>query len=176
MAFENVIGESDLVISVGGISVGDFDFVKEVVKELGVDTIFYKVAMKPGKPVYFGKREKTLVFGLPGNPVSVMVSYYMFQRIAINRMSGQIDEKTIMLSARLSQDFLKKKVGRITLIRGVLSRDKNGDLTVAPTVGQGSHKMSGLAQANCLIHFPKDESFIAKNSTVEVELIHWSNF
>ena len=173
-AFGALIDESDVVISVGGISVGDFDFVKDVVDELDVETIFYKIAMKPGKPNYFGRKGDTLIFGLPGNPVSVMVSFYMYPRVAINRMSGLTDDRTIKLSARLQED-LKKKVGRISLIRGVVGRDESGDLVVSPTIGQGSHKMSGLAHANCFIHFPKDKRFISKDSQVEVELIHWSN-
>ncbi len=174
-AFRSLIDSSDIVISVGGVSVGEFDFVKDVVEKLGARSIFYKVAMKPGKPNYFGIKGSTLIFGLPGNPVSAMVSFRMFPRLAISRMMGLIEDERICLSAQLTTD-LKKKPGRLSLIRGIVKHEKTGVMVVTPATGQGSHMMSGLTQANCLIHFPKDEERLDKGSQVDVELIQWSSF
>lgn len=168
---ETAISQSDFVITSGGVSVGDFDFVKDVALAAGVRTIFWKIAIKPGMPNYFGVRSGTLVFGLPGNPVSALVSYHEFVKPALLKMSGQRKTEPFVLTATLEKP-LKKKRGRLELVRGVLTV-KDGQLTVAPAELQGSHMLTGLASANCLIRFPLDLTSLEPGQPVSVELLSW---
>ena len=171
-ALEEAIKLSDVVISVGGVSVGEYDFVKEIFTELDVKKIFWKVAIKPGKPNYFGTLGRKLIFGLPGNPVAALVSFYQLVIPAIHKLIGRNHKEVFMPVVQLSAD-LKKKHGRLEFVRGVISTNRLGELIVSPTKGQGSHMLSGIAKANCLIHFPKQEDFIRKGSNVKVELLRW---
>ena len=112
------------------------------------------------------------MFGLPGNPVAALVSFYQLIIPAIHKLSGHNHKEVFMPVAKLSAD-LKKKHGRLEFVRGVISTNRLGELIVSPTKGQGSHMLSGIAKANCLIHFPKQEDFIRKGSNVKVELLRW---
>lgn len=165
----------DVIITIGGISVGDYDFVKDIVQTLGVKTIFTKVAMKPAKPNYFGvlykNKKKELIFGLPGNPVSALVSFHQIIKPALLKMIGAKITKSINISGTLSST-LKKKAGRLEFVRGFIE-GHNGKLLVIPTKGQGSHMLGGIANANCLIYFPKEKAFLPSGSKVEVELLNW---
>lgn len=172
-ALEEAIALSDVVITVGGVSVGEYDLVKEIFTQLDVKKIFWKVAMKPGKPNYFGTHDKKLIFGLPGNPVAALVSFHLLVMPAIRKLMGDDFKKEFWLKAKLTSD-LKKKPGRLEFVRGVVSTNRFGELVVMPTKGQDSHMLGGLANANCLIHFPKEENFISKGSIVKVELMNWS--
>jgi molybdopterin molybdotransferase len=166
---------SDLVITSGGVSMGDSDFVKPALRELGANIIFDKVAVKPGMPMCFAKmnipaaNRDVYFFGCPGNPVSVLLSFHSFVKPALNRMMGMRDAYPLILTAELT-DPLKKKPGRRENVRGIL-RTQYGKLMVSPTKGQFSHMLSGLAIANCLIHFPEDADRIDAGSPVEVELL-----
>ncbi len=173
---QKAISTSDVIITVGGVSVGDYDFVKEVLYELGIKTYFTTVAIKPAKPNYFGtcikKNKKKIVFGLPGNPVSSLVSYHQLIKPALLKMMGQINKSSFHVKAQLESD-LKKKTNRLEFVRAV-AEQKNGSLIVEPTKGQGSHMLGGIAEANCLIHFPRDKDLIHKGQNVEIELISWN--
>ena len=172
---KKALNHSDIIITLGGISVGDYDFVKDVLKELKVKTFFTKVSMKPGKPNYFGiyrKKRKNLIFGLPGNPVSALVSFHQFIRPALLKIMGTKTFYNLYLNAVLDTD-LKKDSPRLEFIRGYI-KQKNGSLLACPTSGQGSHMLGGIAGANCLIYFPWEKNFLRKGEKVKVDLLSWT--
>lgn len=175
-AFQKALKGFDVVISVGGISVGDFDFVKEVAEDLSIRTVFWGIALKPGKPVYFGTqhqgKKQKWVFGLPGNPVSAMVTYHQLVQPALLKMMGLPESNSSRISARLSR-ALQKKPGRMELVRGTV-RLEDGAYVVTPTTGQDSHMLGGLAMANGLIVFPPEESALAEGQPVWVDLLSWN--
>jgi len=167
------LDEGDVVITSGGVSVGDFDFVKDVAAALGVKTLFWRIAMKPGKPNYFGRKGDKLLFGLPGNSVSVLVSFHELVRPALLKLLGRDPGEPALVRARLGKDLSKKK-GRLEFVRGVLKRaDDRGGWTVAPIEERESHMLGGLARANGLILFPREESRLAAGETVEVRPLFW---
>jgi len=174
-AFES----ADIVISAGGVSVGDFDFVKDVSEQIGIETIFWRIALKPGKPVYFGRlpatagRAQKLIFGLPGNPVSALVTFHQLVKPALLKIMGLPNHEPLSLCARLTRT-IRKKAGRMEFVRGILRTD-SGQLQVEPTTGQESHMMGGLAPANCLIIFPLDDTILPEGQAVIVELLSWSD-
>lgn len=171
-AFIRALKRSDVVISVGGVSVGEYDLVKGVLNDFGVREIFWKVAMKPGKPNYFGVKNKKLVFGLPGNPVSAMVSFYVLIRPALCKLMGTTDFDSFIIKARLTESITKKPE-RMEFVRGILSRGESGELLVTPAKGQDSHMIGGMATANCLIYFSKGKTILKSSAFVDVELIQW---
>lgn len=171
-AFRKAFADSDVVISSGGVSVGSSDFVKDVLAELKVRNVFWRIAIKPGKPIYFGTKKKTLIFGLPGNPVAAQLGFQLLIKPAILRMMGMSSVSPLTLSAILSQD-LRKKTGRMEFVRGILATGDAEQLTVRPARGQDSHMVGGLAKANCLIHFPKDQERISAGSKVRISLLNW---
>jgi molybdopterin molybdotransferase len=172
---------NDIVITVGGISVGDYDYVKDVLAGLGVATVFWRVAVKPGKPIFFGlgrgrsrgrgRGRPTLVFGLPGNPVSALVTFHQFVKPAIRALMGERSFRPAAVAAVLRRE-LRKEADRLEWVRGVLSREE-GALVVTPCRGQGSHMLAGLAGANCLIEFPHGATRLAAGSTVAVTPLSW---
>jgi molybdopterin molybdotransferase len=177
--FEQALLESDLVISSGGVSVGDHDYVKETLEALGVKTVFWRIAMKPGKPVYFGILDgkggaRKYIFGLPGNPVSVLVTFHQVVKPAIRKMAGGrfADESTFRVIAGVP---LKKRPGRVDFLRAVLSRGENGDTTAVPTRRQESHMLSGLAKAQVMLKLGKDLENLAAGEPVDVTLINWND-
>jgi molybdopterin molybdotransferase len=172
-AFAHALKKADVVISAGGVSVGDFDYVKQVLNDLRVKSIFWRVAMRPGKPNYFGTRGKKLVFGLPGNPVSAMVSLETLVMPALRKMMG------IHFSEALNQDAviefdLKRSGGRTEFVRAFASRSEDGGFIVKPAASQGSHMVGGLAGANCLIVIPKKRENIGKGETVSIRFLSWN--
>lgn len=178
-AFNFAIEQADVILSSGGVSVGDYDYVKPTLEEMGVETVFWRIAVKPGKPVYFGtieqprKKQKKLIFGLPGNPVSVLVTFNEFVKPALLKMMGDTRHHSMLLPAILRQT-LRKQAGRLDLIRGTLSLNDKGQLQVHPTVGQDSHMLSGLCLAECLIHFEHELELLEEGSTVAVHVLNWS--
>ena len=172
-AFARALKTADVVISAGGVSVGDFDFVKDVLGDLRVRTIFWRVAMKPGKPNYFGTRGRRLVFGLPGNPVSALVSLEMLVMPSVRKMMGVHLSDILNSRATLASD-IRKVGGRIEFVRAIASRSSNGHLTVRPVEKQGSHMVGGLATANCLIIFPKDLESINAGEEVVIRMLSWN--
>jgi molybdopterin molybdotransferase len=143
------LSECDAVITVGGVSVGEYDLVKDVLKELGCEQKFWKIAMRPGKPFVFAKREAKLVFGLPGNPVSAAVTFLMLVRPALQKMRGLggIDLPTV--SAETAEDFVNSG-DRPHYMRASLQR--HGEKWLAkPMPNQGSHAISSFANADGLV-------------------------
>jgi molybdopterin molybdotransferase len=175
-AFERALKVADVIVSTGGVSVGDFDYVKPALEHLGFQTAVWKIAIKPGKPVYFGKklqgRSTKYVFGLPGNPVSALVTFQLFVKPALGKMMGLSTFADRSLVAARLMKTLKKKAGRMEFVRGMVElNDKH--MLVTPAVGQDSHMLSGLAKANCLIQFPADKEVLKEGVDVVVELLNW---
>ncbi|MDI6767279.1 MAG: molybdopterin molybdotransferase MoeA [Bacteroidota bacterium] len=161
---------SDLLLVSGGISVGEYDYVQEIFDKLKIKKIFWRIAIKPGKPTYFGTIGKKLIFGLPGNPVASLLIFNQIVKPAIRKMMGEIKHQPIILFAKLDEE-LKKRSGRLELVRGILREDSKSEIIVAPTKRQGSHMLGGMIDANCLIYFPMDKSVLKKGSIVKVVLM-----
>ncbi|OGP64484.1 MAG: hypothetical protein A3K22_04310 [Deltaproteobacteria bacterium RBG_16_42_7] len=158
---------ADCIVSSGGVSVGDFDFVKDVLKQMGSEMRFWKVAMKPGKPLAFGVIANKPAFGLPGNPISSMVAFEQFVRPAILKMMGKKDIFKRAFDALLTKP-VKKKAGRMHFVRAALEQ-KDGQFYVTPLEGQGSGILSSMVKANCLIILPEDAKDVEKDSKVKVQ-------
>jgi molybdopterin molybdotransferase len=172
-ALRTALGRADVVIASGGISVGDTDHVRGACAGLGVRQAFWKVAVKPGKPVYFGLRGKQLVFGLPGNPVSAMVCFHLFVRPALLQMMGCTPPGLTAVRASLTHG-LSKKPGRTEFVRGVLAGSASGEFRVTPVRGQDSHMVGGLAEANALIVVPAEAARLEAEESVLVAPTQWS--
>lgn len=166
-AFKDAAAIADVVITSGGVSVGEADFVKETLDELGkVD--FWKIAMKPGKPLAFGFVDGAVFFGLPGNPVSVMVTFYQFALPAMKSMMGC--RETFAPTFRLPLvDSLRKGKGRTEFQRGILERDASGQPVVRTTGEQGSGILSSMSRGNCFIILPRDSEGAQPGDIVEVQ-------
>ena len=106
---QKVIGSHDVILVTGGISVGDYDFVGLVLKDLGVDELFYKVNQKPGKPLFFGKKENKIVFALPGNPAAALTCFYIYVQLALQKISGNLDFSVTVTKAKSKSEFTKKR-------------------------------------------------------------------
>jgi molybdopterin molybdotransferase len=148
-AFRQAGAIADLVLTSGGVSVGEADYVIETLEELG-EINFWRMAMKPGKPLAFGKLGDAVFFGLPGNPVSAMVTFYQFVLPAMRKMRGEHPRDPLIFEARCA-NTLKKAVGRMEFQRGVLQRESDGSWLVSTTGLQGSHVLSSMSHANCFI-------------------------
>lgn len=157
----------DVIISSGGVSVGEADYIYQVLNELG-DIIFWKVAMKPGRPLTFGRLQQALFFGLPGNPVAVMVSFSQFVQPALQRFGGEIARPPLILRA-VTSSLLRKRAGRTEYQRGILSQASDGELTVCKTGEQGSGILRSMSQANCFIVLTADQTRVEAGSTVIVQ-------
>jgi molybdopterin molybdotransferase len=160
---------ADLILSSGGVSVGDFDLVKDVMKQKGNQMNFWQVAMKPGQPLAFGSLEDVPVIGLPGNPVSSMISFEQFARPAILKMMGHknIFRKTV--TARLTED-IHKKAGKRHFIRGIIKQDATG-YTARTTGEQGSGILKSMVMANGLIILPPELTKAGTGEEVTVQLL-----
>ena len=166
-AFSTAAENADVLITSGGVSVGEADYIKEILIKLGqVD--FWKVAIKPGRPLAFGHVRNTVFFGLPGNPVSVMVTFYEFVQPALRKMIGEDDSGILTLKARCDSR-LKKRPGRVEYQRGILRRDEDGNLVVVKTSAQGSGILSSMSQANCFIILSLDSSGVEPGSFVDIQ-------
>jgi len=160
---------ADVLISSAGISVGDYDFVKEVMKNLGTEMVFWKVAMRPGQPLAFGTIGGKPVFGLPGNPVSSMISFEQFVRPSLLKMMGRRQLFRPVIEAILKEE-IKKIVGRRYFIRGSVSFEK--DQYVVTTTGeQGSGILRSMVRANGLIVIPEDQERVRAGEKVRVQLL-----
>ena len=154
-AFIGADEQADAVISSGGVSVGDADYTKTVLDELG-EIGFWKIAMKPGKPFAFGKLANSIFFGLPGNPVSALVTFHQLALVALTKMQNAEPLKRTHLTVKCSSE-LRKLPGRIDFQRGVFSVNESGENEVSSTGAQGSGILSSLAQANCFIVLPSEQ-------------------
>ncbi|MDE0309820.1 MAG: molybdopterin molybdotransferase MoeA [Acidiferrobacterales bacterium] len=159
--------KADAVITSAGASVGDADFVKQALESLGELTL-WKVAMKPGRPLAFGKIGKTWFFGLPGNPVSVMVTFDKFVRPALSRLKGENPSTPIQLLARIANP-IRKRPGRLEFQRGILSFNANGEPVVESTGNQSSGVLTSMSRANCYIVLPLTSGDMAAGTMVTVE-------
>ncbi|WP_445365383.1 gephyrin-like molybdotransferase Glp [Microbulbifer sp. ANSA001] len=166
-ALQRAAQEADAIITSGGVSVGEADYTREVLEELG-EIGFWKVAMKPGKPFAFGFLQGTPFFGLPGNPVSALVTFYQLAVPALSEMKGEQWDGTQTLQAKLLKP-LKKKPGRTDFQRGVYYTDDSGALVVEPVGTQGSHILTGLAAANCFIVLARESGNVEAGEQVAIE-------
>ena len=163
---EKAAQSADMILTSGGASVGEADYVSEILAEIG-QVNFWKIAMKPGKPLAFGHINETPYFGLPGNPVSVMATCYLFVQPAIEYLKGQKETSHLSLKAKCL-NLLKKAPGRTDFQRGILKQGENGELTVDTTGMQGSHILTSMSIANCFIVIPQQSGNIEAGETVEV--------
>jgi len=159
--------EADAILTSGGVSVGEADYTREVLEEMG-EIGFWKVAMKPGKPFAYGRLRGTPFFGLPGNPVSALVTFQQLVVPALTVMQGGAWSAPVPLQARLLQP-LRKSPGRTDFQRGIYRSDEHGTLCVEPVGAQGSHILSGLADANCLIVLARDSGSVEAGEVVAIE-------
>ncbi|MDA7745701.1 molybdopterin molybdotransferase MoeA [Psychromonas sp.] len=159
--------QADVVITSGGVSVGEADFIKEVLNEIG-EIGFWKLAIKPGKPFAFGKLQNSVFFGLPGNPVSAIVTLYQLAVPAMAKMSGELAKPALRFNA-ISKDKLSKSPGRTDFQRGIYSVNEQGELVVSTTGNQGSGVFSSMSLSNCFIVLEEERGHINAGETVMIE-------
>ena len=169
-ALESAVGEVDAIITSGGVSVGEADFVREILAALG-EVTFWKIAMKPGRPMAFGRLTKggrdTLLFGLPGNPVATMITFYFFAREALLTLMGASPVPAPIRFDAFSGSAMKKQPGRTEYQRGILElRDGRWHATV--TGAQGSGILRSMCDANCIIVLDDEVGNVAVGDTVGV--------
>ena len=167
-AFRKAAAEADAVITTGGVSVGEADFVKQLMAKLG-EVMFWKIAMRPGRPMAFGRIGEAWLFGLPGNPVAVMVTFYQFVRDALLHLSGRTEGVEQPLLQAKSSEALRKIPGRTEFQRGVLFRD-GGEWKVRTTGQQGSGVLRSMSEANCFIVLEHDRGKVQAGEAVQVQL------
>ncbi|WP_290636010.1 gephyrin-like molybdotransferase Glp [Aquisalimonas sp.] len=169
-AFADAASFADAIITSGGVSVGDADFVKTIMNRLG-QVGFWKIAMRPGRPLAFGTIGEARFFGLPGNPVSVVATWYQFVQPALRRMMGEDPEPPTTFRVRTATD-LRKRPGRTEFQRGILQRDDAGELVVTTTGSQGSGILRSVSLADCFIVLPHDSGDVAAGTMVDVQPFH----
>ncbi len=168
-AIQQGVAGCDAILSSGGVSVGDFDYVKTVLDRLG-DMHWWQVAVRPGKPLAFGTVLETPVFGLPGNPVSSMVSFELFARPALRQMTGHRELFRPEVPAIADEPLCRRPDGKLHLVRVVATADADGRLHVRPSGGQGSHLLRAMALSNALALLP-DGDGVGAGGTVKVLLL-----
>ena len=161
--------KADAVITTGGVSVGEADFIRALMAKLG-EVLFWKIAMRPGRPMAFGRIGNAWLFGLPGNPVAVMVTFYQFVRDALLHLSGRNDDYAIALLRATAAENLRKVPGRTEYQRGVLYRD-GGEWKVRITGQQGSGVLRSMAEANCFIVLEHERGAVKAGEPVSVQLM-----
>jgi molybdopterin molybdotransferase len=167
-AFRRASASSDVVITTGGVSVGEADFTRELMAKLG-EVLFWKIAMRPGRPMAFGRIGNAFLFGLPGNPVAVMVTFYQFVRDALLHLSGRSDDYAIPLLKVKAAAPLRKVPGRTEYQRGVLFRE-DGEWRVRTTGQQGSGVLRSMSEANCFIVLEHARGKVDAGELVQVQL------
>ena len=172
-AFTKAAEHADAIITSGGVSVGEADFTKAMMKKLG-DVVFWKIAMRPGRPMAVGRitqgHRSAVLFGLPGNPVAVMVTFLAFVKPALLQMMGSTLSPTPLMRAR-TQEVLRKKPGRTEYQRGIVTRHADGELEVITTGNQGSGVLSSMVQANALIVLQHTQSTAQVGDWVDVLML-----
>jgi molybdopterin molybdotransferase len=166
--FQAASASADVVITSGGVSVGEADFVKSMLNELG-EVLFWKIAMKPGRPMAYGKINNAHFFGLPGNPVAVMVTFYQFVRPALATLQGRSDYALPPMVKATLTNKIKKMPGRTEFQRGVLTIGLNG-CEVRTTGDQGSGILSSMTQGNCFVVLATETSSVEPGSVVDVQM------
>ncbi len=155
----------DIILMTGGVSFGDYDFVTKAIENCGVEKIFHGVKQKPGKPIYFGKRKQTLVFGLPGNPLSMLCCYYEYVLLAIKKIMGIQSEYPFHLQLPLSSSITKKQ-GLTFFVIGKISEGK-----VEPLPNRESYQLSSFAIADCIIELDENHTEFNAGEMVSVHLL-----
>ncbi len=170
-AFRSACENADAIITSGGVSVGAADYTKQMMAQLG-DVTFWKIGMRPGRPMAFGKinsnGKSAYLFGLPGNPVAVMVTFYFFARDALLRMMGA-EVRPLPVMRVTSQSAIRKKPGRTEYQRGILSRVE-GQWAVRVTGSQGSGILRSMSEANCMVVLQHDQGSVSAGDGVDVVL------
>jgi molybdopterin molybdotransferase len=167
-AFRKAAQAADVLITTGGVSVGEADFVKQLMSKLG-EVLFWKIAMRPGRPMAFGRIEDAFLFGLPGNPVAVMVTFYQFVRDALLHLSGRTDDIALPLLKATASENLRKVPGRTEYQRGIIFRDA-GEWKVRTTGQQGSGVLRSMSEANCFIVLEHERGAVQAGEQVSVQL------
>src|ERR1700694_3844164 len=168
MAFARAAAAADAVITTGGVSVGEADFTKQLMAKVG-EVLFWKIAMRPGRPMAFGKINNAYLFGLPGNPVAVMVTFYEFVRDALLHLSGRTDDYAVPTLKAISSEKLRKVPGRTEYQRGILFREGR-EWKVRTTGQQGSGVLRSMSEANCFIVLEHERDKVAAGELVQVKL------
>jgi molybdopterin molybdotransferase len=167
-AFRRAAKNADAVITTGGVSVGEADFTRELMAKLG-EVLFWKIAMRPGRPMAFGRIDDAFLFGLPGNPVAVMVTFYQFVRDALLHLSGRTDDYSMPLLKAKAGEPLRKVPGRTEYQRGILFREGN-EWKVRTTGQQGSGVLRSMSEANCFIVLEHERGKVDAGDLVSVQL------
>ncbi len=167
-AFTEADRQADVVISTGGVSVGEADFTRAMLEELGAIT-FWKLAIKPGKPFAFGRLANSWFCGLPGNPVSAAVTFYQLVQPLLATLTGQTTRIMPLRQRARATQRLKKSPGRLDFQRAIFSRGDDGELEVRSTGAQGSHVFSSFALANCFVVLQRDRGDVEPGEWVEIE-------
>ncbi|WP_019140856.1 molybdopterin molybdotransferase MoeA [Noviherbaspirillum massiliense] len=171
-AFRSACENADAVITSGGVSVGEADYTRQMMARLG-DVAFWRIGMRPGRPMAFGRissgARSAYLFGLPGNPVAVMVTFYFFARDALMHMMGANAEPLPLMRVK-SQSAIRKKPGRTEYQRGILSRDAEGNQQVRITGSQGSGILRSMSEANCMVVLHHEQGSVSAGDPVDVLL------
>jgi len=168
-AFRKASSSADAIVTTGGVSVGEADFVKQLMAKLG-EVLFWKIAMRPGRPMAFGRIGGAFLFGLPGNPVAVMVAFHQFVRDALLHLSGRTDDFTIPLLRAPCSVPIRKVPGRTEYQRGVLFSEGN-TWKVRTTGQQGSGVLRSMSEANCFIVLEHERGRVEAGELVSVQLM-----
>ncbi|WLI78456.1 molybdopterin molybdotransferase MoeA [Kosakonia sp. H02] len=163
--------QADVVISSGGVSVGEADYTKTILDELG-EIAFWKLAIKPGKPFAFGKLKNSWFCGLPGNPVSATLTFYQLVQPLLAKLSGNTKDVTPLRFRARVVGRLKKSPGRLDFQRGIVSRGEDGTLEVRSTGHQGSHIFSSFSQGNCFVVLERERGNVGEGEWVDVEMFN----
>lgn len=160
--------QADVIITSGGVSVGEADYIKQLLAEIG-EVVFWKLAMKPGRPLAYGKIGNCHFFGLPGNPVAVMVTFLQFVRNALWELMGQ-HPKPVFTFQAICTTPIRKAAGRTEFQRGILTQGADGIWMVQTTGEQGSGILSSMSRANCFIVLPVEQGNVEKGGVVQIQL------
>ena len=169
-AFKQAAATADAIVSSGGVSVGEADFTRSLLARLG-EVLFWKIAMRPGRPMAFGRIGEAYFFGLPGNPVAVMVTFYEFVRDALLALAGRTDDFVLPMVRVPCTAALRKKPGRTEYQRGILSRAADGHWQVGITGTQGSGVLRSMSEANCFIVLEHERGDVKAGDLVSVQLM-----
>ncbi len=171
-ALSLALAESDIVVSVGGVSMGEYDFVRDVAERAGVEKIFWKVSQKPGKPLYFGKKGDTLLFGLPGNPAAALACLQLYVLPAARRIMGYSSPGPEWLNGVIAE-AMENRPDRTNFLRVVARKDAHGGYLLERAGGQSSYMLSSFSRANALAQLPPGPVRIDAGEKVQFAPLFW---
>lgn len=166
------LAESDIVVAVGGVSMGEYDFVREVAERAGVEKIFWKVSQKPGKPLYFGKKGDTLLFGLPGNPAAALACLHLYVLPAARRIMGYSSPGPEWLNGVIAET-MENETDRTNFLRVVARKHAHGGYLLEQTGGQSSYMLSSFSRANALAQLPPGPVRLAAGEKIQFTHLFW---